>query len=456
MVGRTLVPEVAARYGAAFGHHLAEAAGERADPAVPKGAPGHVLIGRDSRTSGALLADAAAAGLRAAGLDVRDLGVLPTPTALLAVEVDPEALGGLILTASHNPVEWNGLKLAGGDGRFLSPERGRAVQRLYEAGPAYRGWDALGGRAARSGAVEAHVARILALDVVETEAVRAAAFTVAVDCVRGAAGPVMARLLDGLGCRVVGLHLEPDGRFPRNPEPIPEHLGELGDTVRDAGAALGMAVDPDGDRLALVDAAGEPVGEDWTLALAVELVLARHPGPVVTNLSSGGCIRDAARRAGQPFHRAPVGEANVARRMDEVGAVIGGEGNGGVMLPALHTTRDAPLAAALVLTLLAREGTPLSELIGAWPRYHLARGRVPRTAGPVEPLLEAVAAGVERGAEEDRQDGVRLEWPDGRWLHVRPSGTEPIVRIIAEAAERADAEALVARARTLVADVGSA
>ncbi len=451
VVGTALVPEVAARYGAAFGTFLTRT---RAD-AGEESAGARVLLGRDSRTSGPVLADAAAAGLRSAGLHVRDLGVVATPTALLAAEEDPAALGVLLITASHNPVEWNGLKLAGADGRFLSGEAGRAVQRWYEEGPIHRAWNGLGGRDALTGAVERHVERILELPLLDPQAIAGRGFLVALDCVRGAGGPVMQMLLERLGCRIIELHLEPDGRFPRPPEPLPEHLGELGEAVRREGADLGMAVDPDGDRLALVEERGRPVGEDWTLALAVELVLSKRAGPVVTNLSSGGCIRDAAGRAGQPFHRAPVGEANVARRMDEVGAVVGGEGNGGVMLPALHTTRDAPLAAALVLQLLADADTSLGELIARFPEYHLVKDRLPRPAGPVAPLLDALAGAAEPGAEEDRQDGLRLEWPDGRWLHVRPSGTEPILRIVAEAPERAEASRLTTWARELVGAAGA-
>lgn len=432
VVGRGLTPEVTARYGAAFGTYL----GERS-----RGS--RVLVGRDSRTSGGLLADAATAGLRATGFGVDDLGIVPTPTALLAVAEDDAAVGALLVTASHNPIEWNGLKLAGAEGRFLPPEAVRDVQRIYRDGATYRDWDGLGGRRRVEGAAERHVRRILALPLLDVDAVAERGFTVALDCVRGAGGPVMSSLLERLGCRIVGLHLEPDGRFPRMPEPVAENLDELCRAVQESGADLGMAVDPDGDRLALVSEAGRPVGEDWTLALAVELVLSRARGAVVTNLSSSGCIRDAARRAGQPFHRAPVGEVNVALLMDEVGAVVGGEGNGGVMLPALHTTRDAAVAAALILQLLADRGEPLSRLLSAWPHYHMARWKVARPAGPVAPILEAVAAAAPPGGREDRQDGLRLEWPDGRWLHVRPSGTEPILRIMAEAEDPSRAEELV-------------
>jgi phosphomannomutase len=445
VVGDGLTPEVAARYGAAYGTFLSS-----------RGAgPGsHVILARDSRTSGPLLVDAVAAGVRSTGWAVVDVGLAATPTALLAVQDDDRAAGGVIVTASHNPVPWNGLKLASAAGEFVSVEDGRRVQALYSEGPRYSAWDGLGGRSARSGAVEHHVERILELPIVDRAAIAEAGFVVALDTVRGAGGPIMSLLLDRLGCRVEGIDLEPDGRFPRPPEPVPENLGELGRRVRETGADLGLAVDPDVDRLALVDGEGRPVGEDWTLALAVEYVLSKTPGPVVTNLSSSRVISDAARRAGQAIQLAPVGEANVARRMRETGAVIGGEGNGGVMFPALHLTRDAPLAACLVLGLLAGTGAALEAWLADRPRYAIAKRRTSRPGGALETLYEALVEAAPPGAEEDRQDGLRLDWPDeGRWLHVRPSGTEPILRVIAEAPTAAEADELAGRALRCVSEI---
>lgn len=423
IVGRTMTPGLAARYGAAFGLHLREVSG----------AGGHVLLGRDSRTSGPLLADAAAAGLCAAGVDVRDTGIAPTPTHLLAVRDDPEAIGGLIVTASHNPVEWNGLKLAGGDGRFVSPEAGRRIQERFETDGPLAGWDGLGTRGPGADVVRHHVERILALDLVDADAVRRWAPTVALDCVHGAGAVVVPELLARLGCRVEGIGLEPDGRFPRNPEPTPENLGDLSGLVRATGADLGLAVDPDSDRLSIVDETGAPIGEDWTLALVVEYVLSRRPGPVVTNLSSSQSIEEAARSAGVPFHRSPVGEARVAERMAEVGAVIGGEGNGGVMLPDLNLTRDAPLAAALVLSFLAARGARPAEVLDGRTRYAMVKRKAARPTGGAEAAFSALVAGAPE-AEADRRDGLRLAWPAAReWVHVRASGTEPILRVIAEA-----------------------
>ena len=439
VVGRTLEPATALRFAAAYGTLAAR-------EASPDG--GHLVLGRDSRVSGPVLADAVGAGLRAVGWSVRDVGVVATPTGLLAVQDDDGARGGVLVTASHNPPEWNGLKLATPEGEFVSPEHGREVKRIFEERPGWTSWEQQGDRTGSPGAVEHHVERILALDLVDAERVADAGLTVAVDAVRGAGGPVLTRLLDALGCRVEGVDLEPDGRFPRDPEPRPENLGRLGEKVRSSGADLGLAVDPDADRLALVDGDGRPVGEDLTLALAARYVLRRRPGPVVTNLSTSRVVRDAAEAAGCTLHLAPVGEANVAARMREVGAVVGGEGNGGVMLPALHLTRDAPLACALVLSGLAGEGESLREAVDALPVYHIAKSRVPRPGSELGPVYDAMEAAAGDGASADRQDGLRLDWSEERrWVHVRPSGTEPIVRLIAEAPDAGEAEGLVSWAR---------
>ncbi|MBA3660083.1 MAG: phosphoglucosamine mutase, partial [Gemmatimonadales bacterium] len=256
-----------------------------------------------------------------------------------------------------------------------------------------------------------------------------------------------------LGCRVSAINLEPDGRFPRPPEPIPENLGELGRLVGESGADIGMAVDPDVDRLALVDETGAPIGEDYTLAFAVRAVLSSRLGTspaaaaVVVNLSTSLVVEDAARDWGARFVRAPVGEANVARAIRDEGAIIGGEGNGGVMLPALHIGRDAPLGVALILQLLTRSGASVSELVRSSPRYTIVKAKGPR--GPeLGPMFDRLRARFPE-AGVDVRDGLRLSWRD-RWLHVRPSGTEPIVRLIAEAPTLAEAEALVATGRELL------
>ena len=445
IVGRGITPELAARYGAAMGAFVRER-----NPAGTGGR--YALVGRDSRTSGELLAAATASGLCAAGVDARLTGIGPTPTHLLAVRDDPDALGGLIVTASHNPVEWNGLKLASPEGRFVTPADGERISAMVENGPALAAWDELGRLAEMPGVVEHHIERILGLDLVALGAVEKAHPVVAVDCVHGAGALVVPELLRRMGCEVHGIGTTADGVFPRDPEPTPENLGALGDLVRRTGADIGFAVDPDSDRLAIVDETGRPIGEDWTLALAVEYVLGHRPGPVVTNLSSSQSIADVARAAGAPLHRSPVGEARVAALMAEVGAVIGGEGNGGVMLPDLNLTRDAPLACALVLSLCAERGARVGELLEGRTTYRMVKRKLARPAGTVDDVLGTLEAALGSEAEADHADGLRLTWPDrSEWLHVRPSGTEPILRIIAESPEAERAESLVADAAACVA-----
>jgi len=441
VVGEGLTPEVAARYGAAFGSWVRDRSAGKA---------GFVLVGRDSRTSGALLLDAVAAGIRACGLDVRDMGVVATPTGLLAVEETAAALGGLLVTASHNPAQWNGLKLVTGDGRFLTPDDGRDVEGRFRDGVSGVDWESLGDRSTHEGASRRHVDRVLELPIVDVDRIAAREFRVVLDCVRGAGIYTMPPLLERLGCEVIGLELEPDGRFPRSPEPVPENLGPLCEAVVREGADFGFAVDPDVDRLALVDETGTAIGEDWTLSLAVELVGAREPGPVVTNLSSSRSIEDAATRVGVEFHRAPVGEANVVARMLEVGAAIGGEGNGGVIYPPLHLTRDAPLAAALILQFMAENQASMSQIVRERPGYRIVKHKLERGGLAVPELLGALQTSAPDGVLQDQQDGVRLEWPDGGWVHVRPSGTEPILRIVAEAQQKKRAEELADWVRSRV------
>lgn len=446
VVGSTMTPEVAVRYGAAFGQWLRES-GSAADPAAL------VIVGRDSRTSGQILASAVAAGLRAAGVAVLEAGIAPTPTLLLAVRDDDRAVGGVVVTASHNPVEWNGLKLATGSGRFVTPDAGEAIHALFESGQQLASWDGLGSGGTLDGVAEHHIERVLSLPLLEVESVRERSLHVALDCVHGAGGAVLPELLRRLGCRVEGIGLATDGIFPRDPEPVPANLGELGRLVQTTGAEIGLAVDPDGDRLALVDGSGEPVGEDWTLALAAEYVLGVRKGPLVTNLSSSQSIEEVAARAGAEFHRAPVGEAHVAEKMLAVDAVVGGEGNGGVMLPDLSLTRDAAVAAALVLNLLAATGLTLDGLLAARPRYHMIKRKVPSGGFDPETIYEKLRRSVPPGAEENTDDGLRLAWPEaGIWLHVRPSGTEPILRMITEAPDGERAEALAGEVAACVAE----
>jgi phosphomannomutase len=442
-VGTDLTPELVARHAAALGAWTRRNGAGGARPTV--------VLGRDSRTSGPMFARAAAAGLMSVGVDVIDLGMVPTPTVQLAVEYH-HAGAGLILTASHNPIEWNALKFVGPDGIFLDAAAGEQVRTLAESGPPRAGWDAIGELRTDPDAVSRHLDAILALSMIDVTAIRARRFHVGLDCVRGAGATALPALLERLGCTMRAINLEPDGHFPRAPEPVSENLGDLGRLVRETGADIGLAVDPDVDRLALVDEAGRPIGEDYTLAFAVRAVLDRRvtqgPAPcVVINLSTSLVVEDAARSGGARVFRAPVGEANVARAIRQHGAIIGGEGNGGVMFPDLHIGRDAPLGVALILHLLATSRVTPSELVASAPRYTIVKAK-----GPRGPDLGRLYQHLRRRfpqAESDERDGLRLSWPD-RWLHIRPSGTEPIVRLIAEAPTAADAEALVAAGRELL------
>lgn len=432
-VGGALTPEVVATYAAAFG---AWATRQHA------GRP--IVVGRDSRVSGPMFHRIAIGALQSVGANVVDIGLTTTPTCQLAVE-DHHGAGGLMLSASHNPIEWNALKFVGPTGLFLEAHEATAMRALADTGIPRATWDNLGTVEVDSGAAERHIERILRISYVNVDAIRAKRFKVALDCVRGAGSVIVPALLERLGCTMVAIHMEPDGRFPRAPEPVAENLGDLERLVRDSKADIGLAVDPDVDRLSLVSDQGKALGEDYTLALAASLVLRHRQGTVVTNLSTSLVVEEAVTRAGSKLLRAPVGEINVAVRMREADAVVGGEGNGGVILPEVHLGRDAPVGIALILQLLAETGRPISAIAGELPRYTIVKDKLDRPDASLESVYDILRK-VFADATVDDQDGLRLGWKD-RWLHVRPSGTEPIVRVIAEAPSEKDARELVRRAR---------
>src|SRR5882724_7124378 len=454
LVGTDLTPEIVARWAAAFGTWARD--GNRPSR---RRAPS-IVVGRDARTSGPMFAAAATSGLVSVGCDVIDVGLVATPSVQLAVE-HHRAAGGIILTASHNPIEWNALKFVGPDGIFLDSVAGTRVRELAARESLPRApVTAIGDVTTDADAIARHLDAVLALRGVDVRAIRRRRFRVALDTVRGAGGAVMPELLERLGCRVAAINLETDGLFPRPPEPVPENLKALGALVRRKKADIGIAVDPDVDRLAIVDEKGRPIGEDYTLAFAIRAVLGRSDSwtagrSVVCNLSTSLVVEDAAREYGARVVRAPVGKAYVAQKIIELKAVIGGEGNGGVMYPALHIGRDAPVAGALVLSLLARERITVSELVAAAPRYAIVKAKAERGTRNAERGLEDVYAALRKrfpDASADTQDGLRLAWRD-RWLHVRPSNTEPIIRLIAEAPSGAGggAQELVDEARRICA-----
>ena len=436
-VGDGLTPEIVARFAAGFGAWARSRVGDSS--ANPK-----IVVGRDSRVSGPMFHRVVLSALQSVGCDVIDVGMVPTPTVQLAVE-HHHAAGGLAITASHNPIEWNALKFISSSGLFLDAAESAEMRAVVDGEIPRVTWDKLGVVDSDPGAIARHQNMILALPFLDVDGIRRRQFHIALDCVRGAGGAFMPRLFERLGCRVSAINLETDGRFPRPPEPIAENLGELEALVKSSGATIGFAVDPDVDRLALVSDDGKAIGEDYTLALAAKVVLRYREGGIVTNLSTSRIVDDIAREQGRTVMRAPVGEVNVATRMRAEKAAIGGEGNGGVILSELHLGRDAPVGAALILQLLNEESRSLSQIVASYPRYAIVKDKLPRPGAPLDSVYRTLTSAFP-DAESDTQDGLRLTWAD-RWVHIRPSGTEPIVRVIAEAPTVAEAQALIAKSR---------
>ena len=429
IVGESLTPPVLARFAAAFARSLGV---------------GPVVVGRDARTTGPMVFAAVSAGLVAAGRDVVDIGLATTPTTQMAVE-HLGAAGGVILTASHNPAPWNALKFLSHLGEFLGPGAGGAVRARFEADrDLWVPWDRIGAVRAETGALEWHIERVLGLEFVDVGAIRARALTVVVDGCASVGGFAVPALLERLGARVVPLDCEPNGRFTRELEPLPHALGALGRAVREAHADFGVALDPDADRAAFVDAAGVPLGEEYTVALGTRVVLARRKGPVVTNLSTSRMLDFVCREAGVALHRTPVGEAHVVAGLRAVGAVAGGEGNGGMILPAAHYGRDGLVAVALVAQRMSEGGT-LREHASALPAFAMIKDKLARPEQPWERTEERLREAF-AGWTLDTADGLRFA-RDEEWVHVRASGTEPVVRVIAEAPGAAGAKALVETAR---------
>jgi phosphomannomutase len=414
IVGRGLTPEAAL----AFAQALSSATDGKS-----------IVLCRDGRPSGAMLRHAVLAGLEAGGCKTHDLGVQPTPTCGLAVR-RLQAAGGIQITASHNPAQWNGLKLFGADGAVLPAEQGRRIQERYESRAFRRvAWDALGSVEEIKNAADWHRERVLQL--VDVAGIRNAKPMVLVDANGGAGGPLARRLLGDLHCRVVGIGCDANGSFEHEPEPIAENLKTICPQVPVAGAQIGFVLDPDADRLALIDETGRYIGEELTLALALAYRLQHQSGPVVVNMSTSRVCEDIAGRFHCAFHRSAVGEANVVEKMREVGAVMGGEGNGGVIDPRVGWVRDPFIAMGLILSYLAETKKPLSKLVSELPAYTIIKDKYQVDRARLLSLFEALQRRWP-DAHANLVDGLRLDWND-RWVHVRPSNTEPIVRVIAEA-----------------------
>jgi phosphomannomutase len=414
IVGDSLTPQVALAFGSAFGVHVAG---------------GSVVVCRDGRPSGAMLRHAILAGLAAAGCEVHDLGVASTPTVGLAVRT-LQATGGVQITASHNAAPWNGMKLFGPDGQVLSAAEGQRIKALFESGASRKvPYNEVGAVHPYRQAEEVH--GDLVLNLVDGNRIRAAHFRAFLDGNGGAGGPLGRRLLASLGVDTIAHGCEADGDFTHEPEPTAENLKEVCPLVRAEGAAVGFALDPDSDRLALIDENGRYIGEELTLALAVMCRLRQERGPVVVNMSTSRLVEDIATKFGCACHRSAVGEANVAAKMREVGALIGGEGNGGVIDPRVGYVRDPFVGMAMVLHLMAETGKKLSELVSELPAYTIIKDKYAVSADRLPALFDALVRKWPE-AKVNRDDGLRLDWAD-RWVHVRPSNTEPIVRVIAEA-----------------------
>ncbi len=439
IVGDGLTPEVATRFASAYGSWTGRTT---------------IVVGRDSRVSGPMLQQAITAGLQAVGCDVVEIGIAATPTVPLIMN-KIGAGGGIAITASHNPAQWNALKMFAPDGLFLNAEQGQAVRAIYEGedpdtGIAWATADTIGGIAALEHPEEEHIRRILELNLLDVPGLRKRNFNVAIDTVNGAGGLILPHLLQELGCDVTRINSEPTGEFAHTPEPLPENLTQLRETVATGSFDVGFAVDPDVDRLAILDSSGEPLGEERTLCLASRLVLSQKRGPVVANSSSTRALDDIAAAYDVPLHRTPVGEIHVATKMREIGAAIGGEGNGGVLYPGLHLGRDAMVAAALTLQYMLTTGNSIRELDNAIPGYDLRKTRLELGEGDfdLEQLQQALVDRFPTG-ELDTTDGIKLTWEDA-WLQIRKSNTEPILRVFAEAPEAERTEEMIDQVRQLL------
>ncbi|MCI5977940.1 MAG: phosphoglucosamine mutase [Bacteroidales bacterium] len=409
-----------------------------------------IVVGHDARISGPMVMDLVVGTLMGMGFDVVNIGPASTPTTEMAVVLE-EACGGLILTASHNPKEWNALKLLNEKGEFLTADQGEEVLRIArEREYIFADVEHLGHYYKNTTYNRRHIQKVLALDLVDTDAIRKANFTVAVDAVNSVGGVVIPELLRALGVNnIITINCDPTGNFAHNPEPIPENLTQISQVVKESGADVGFVVDPDVDRLAIVMENGEMFVEEYTLVAIADYVLGKTPGPAVSNLSSSRALSDIAARHRCPYVASAVGEVNVTSLMRHIRAVIGGEGNGGVIYPELHYGRDALVGVALFLTLLAKSGKKVSELKKDYPQYAIAKTKVQLTdKTDVDAILEAVK---EKYADEKLTtiDGVKIDFPHS-WVHLRKSNTEPILRIYSEAPTMEEARELGKNVKELV------
>jgi len=426
VIGQSLTPTLLTRFAQAFGTHTGS---------------GTIVVGRDPRTSGEMVKHAVIAGILSSGGRVVDIGVCPVPTVQLQVR-RRKASGGIAITASHNPAEWNALKFIGSNGLFLDGGQARELLDIYHQGE----YTKVNGDEIRtveevSGATDTHIKAII--DAVGPLPSGKRRLKVVLDSCNGAGSIVGPKLLEALGAEVVPINVTPDGSFPRPAEPVPENLGDLCEAVEQHGADVGFAQDMDADRLAIVSEQGIPIGEDYTLVLAALYVLGQQPGPVVANLSTTSALADVANKFGCPLFLTKIGEVNVTDKMQQANAVIGGEGNGGVIYPRINFARDSLVGMALVLHLLADSGKTITQLVDQFPRYTVVKEKMLCPSEKIPAVLKMLRQKYEK-FPLDTRDGVKVTLPEG-WFLVRGSNTEPIVRVVAESQSESQAREIVAR-----------
>lgn len=433
--GESLTPIDAVKFAAAYGTWIKSKKGKK------------VVIGRDARPSGEMINSLVCSTLQGLGLHVVDLGLSTTPTVEMAVPKE-KADGGIILTASHNPIQWNALKLLNAKGEFISAEEGETILRIAEdPNLEFAPVEKLGKYEYHNGYIKKHIEWIKKYPLVETKAIRKAKFRIVVDAVNSTGGIAVPELLEALGVKKIKkLNCTPDGIFSHNPEPLPEHLKEISKELKKGKYDLGIVVDPDVDRLALIQEDGKPFGEEYTLVAIADYILKKKKGNTVSNLSSTRALRDITEKAGKQYFAAAVGEVNVVAEMKKVKAAIGGEGNGGIIVPDFHYGRDALIGIALFLTHLAKSKLKVSELRASYPSYFISKNKIELTPGLD---VDAVLAGVREKYKSEKIntiDGVKIDFESEKeWVHLRKSNTEPIIRIYAESQSEKKANVLAQR-----------
>ena len=439
IAGNSLTPIDIVKFTAAYGSWVIQNTNVR-----------KIVIGRDARISGDMVNNLVTGTLQGLGIEVIDLGLSTTPTVEIAVPME-KAGGGIILTASHNPKQWNALKLLNDKGEFISDDNGKEILEMAErADFSFAEVNDLGKVTHDDSYLEKHIAAVLALPLVDIELIKKANFKVAIDCVNSTGGIFIPALLKALGVtQVFELFCTPDGEFPHNPEPLPENLTEIAKVVQSQGADLGIVVDPDVDRLCFVCEDGSMFGEEYTLVAVADYILKNTPGNTVSNLSSTRALKDVTLKAGGEYHASAVGEVNVVNQMKATNAIIGGEGNGGIIYPELHYGRDALVGIALFLTHLAKFGKSVSLLRSSYPNYHISKNKITLTS---EMDIDALLVKVQekyKSQPNSTIDGLKIEF-DNEWVHLRRSNTEPIIRIYSEAENETVAENL---AKKIISDI---